>query len=451
MDKFDELIKSKIKNEKWETSKDFNNVIKDTLNNLENKKIKKRIPHKIMVAVAMIFILNVTTVFAMTPQGKDMIRGFMGFFNGQGDYKYVSDKKNFEKFNSAVGVSAEDKEIKVTLDNIAVDDNFFNTFYTIESKEPIKKCEEDTPWTANFTAPFLTSNINNDNSHSGNNNDIDAYFQSDKIMKVMKRENISQIKLKDTFDLKITCDEIFNKKGNWIIDTKVAKNEVKAETVSVNPNKKAIIKMSDFKHDINIEKVTISPFGNQIVISEKTSEDRFFSRFALYDDKGNSLDVLNTDLRGSSSGKVTNSYEFIKANKDIKYIKLVPVEWEKRTKEVEEIKMDWNNEPLTFDVSENGKLIIEDIKYDKNVLKMNYKKDGVVEDSSFFLYDESGKDIDSGDIYLTDKIDRQNGIYTKILTFENKNIDLSKIKKIGIFKQDDFKLLKDQAIRIDLK
>lgn len=452
MDDFDKVIKAKIKNEKWEISKVFDNTIKTSLDRLENRKIKKIISSKVIAIVAMIAVLNVTTVFAMTPQGKEIIKGVVEFFNGQHEQKYISDKNNFEKFNKAIGISTEDKGIKVTLDNIAVDDNFLNTFYTIESTEPIKKVEKDTPWTAMFTAPFLISSINGGDGYQGNNNDSDAYFESDKVLKVMRRENISQVNLKDTFDLKITCDEIFGKKGDWIINTKVSKEDVKVETISVKPNKKATINLSDIKHDINIEKVTLSPFGSQIVISEKTFKDRFFSHFALYDDKGNSLDVLNTDLSGGSFGKVTNSYEFIKANNDMKYITLVPIEFNKEHVKKEQIKNDLNSFPITLNVSENGKLIIQDIQFDNNVLKIDYKKEGVVLfDPGLSFYDENGSKIDFGESYSDNKIDRQNGIYTEILTFANKNIDIYKIKKIGVFKQDDYKLLKNQSIRIDLK
>lgn len=452
MDDFDKLVKSKIKNEKWKTSKAFDNTIKISLYGLENRIIKKVIPRKIIAIVAVITVLNVTTIFAMTPQGKEMIKGVVEFFNGQHDQKYISNKDSFEKFNKATGITVEDKGIKVTLDNIAVDDNFLNTFYTIESIEPIKKVEDDTPLSAMLTAPFLISSINGDDKYQGNNNDIDAYFKSDKVLKVMKRENISKVNLEDTFDLKITCDEILGKKGNWVIVTNVSKKDTKVETISVNPNKKATINLSDFKHDINIEKVTLSPFGNQIIISEETSEDRFFSHFALYDDRGNSLDVLNTDLQGSYFGKVTNSYEFIKANKDMKYLTLVPIEWKGEYGEKEQVKSDLSGLPITLNISENGKLIIQDMQFENNVLKIDYKKEGVVVlDPTFSFYDEKGNEINFGQTYAYSKVDRQNGIYTEILKFTNNNVDISKIKKIGMYKQNDYTLLKDQAIRIDLK
>ncbi|NKF08582.1 DUF4179 domain-containing protein [Clostridium gasigenes] len=452
MDDFDKLVKSKIKNEKWKTSIAFDNTIKTSLDGLENRKIKKITPRKIIAIVAMITVVNVTTVFAMTPQGKEMIKGVVEFFNGQYGQSYISNKNNFDKFNVATGISVEDKGIKVTLDNIAVDDNFLNAFYTIESTEPIKRVQEDTGWTALFTSPFLRLTINGDENFVGNNNDRDAYFQSEKVLKIMQRQNISQVNVDDTFDLRITSDEIFGEKGNWIINTKVSKKDAKVETISVNPNQKATINLNDFKHDINIEKVTLSPFGNQIVISEEPPEDRFFSNFALYDDKGNSLDVLSTDLHGSSSGKVTNSYEFIKANKDMKYITLVPIDWEDKYQETVKISKDINSFPVNLDTNEDGKLIIQDMQFENNALKIDYKKEGLVFFASpFYFYDENGNEIDFGHVYLSSKIDRENGIYSEIFKFTNDNIDISKIKKIGAVKQDDYKLLKNQAIKIDLK
>lgn len=452
MDDFDKLVKSKMKNEKWETSIAFDNRIKSSLNSLDNRIIKKIMPRKIIAIVAIITILNVTTVFAMSPQGKEMIKGIVEFFNGQYGQEYISNKNNFDKFNVATGISVEDKGIKVTLDNIAVDDNFLNAFYTIESTEPIKRVQEDTGWTALFTSPFLRLTINGDENYSGNNNDRDAYFESDKVLKIMQRQNISKVNLNDTFDLRITSDEIFGETGNWAINTKVSKKDAKVETISVNPSQKATINLSNFKNDINIEKVTLSPFGNQIVISEETTEDRFFKNFALYDDKGTSLDVLNTDLWGNYFGKVTNSYEFIKANKDMQYITLVPIDWEDKNTEPVKIIKDLDSFPVSLNLSEYGKVIIQDMQFEDNALKVDYKKDGVVfVDPTFTFYDESGKEIDFGQLYLTSRVDRQNGVYSEIFKFTNDNIDISKVKKIGTIKQEDYKLLENESIKINLK
>lgn len=452
MEDFDVLVKSKIKNENWEIPKTYDKSISTSLDKLKNRKIAKIISRKVIMIVAAIIILNVTTVFAITPQGKELLKGVVEFFSGKYEQKYISDKDKFDEFNKAIGISVEDKGIKVTLDNIAVDDSFLNTFYTIESTDPISKVEKDTPWTANFTAPLLITSINGDDGYIGNNNDIDAYFKSDKVLKVMKRENISQVNINDTFNLKITCDEIFGKKGSWILSTKVNKNDIKVDSISVNPNKKATINLSDYQHNINIDKAILSPFGNQIVISEETTNDRFFSLFALFDDKGNSLDVLNTDLAGSRYGKVTNSYEFIKANKGIKFITLVPIEWKGENIKKRLILKDLKNLPLTVDISKNGKIIIQDIQFDNNAIKINYKKDGVVVyDPGLNFYDENGKELDFGEDDFDNKIDRENGIYTEIHTFTSKRVDLTKIKKIGVYSQDDYKILRDQAIKIDFK
>jgi hypothetical protein len=190
----------------------------------------------------------------------------------------------------------------------------------------------------------------------------------------------------------------------------------------------------------------------QDAVSEETTNDRFFSLFALFDDKGNSLDVLNTDLTGSRYGKVTNSYEFIKANKETKFITLVPIEWEGENIKKRLLLKELYNLPVTLDISKNGKIIIQDIQFDNNAIKINYKKDGVVVyDPGLNFYDEKGNEIDLGETYLVDKVDRENGTYTEIRTFSNNNVNLSKIKKIGFYSQDDYKILRDQAIKIDFK
>lgn len=456
LDNFDNLLKNNAHNDICVVPDILDKKIDNVLKNLPDKKRHKPTSIKIALIAAMIALISVTSVLAGNiPAVKNMVNTAISYFNNIKGTRYFTDKNSFEKFNKSVGVSSENQGIKLTVDNIAVDDNFINVFYTIESNEPMdmKFTDESKLFEAFLSTPFLDFKINGKEIGTGNHNDTDAYFESDKILKVMRRINVSQITLPQNFDLEISTDEIFRTKGTWGIATTIDKSDVAPTTKTVKPNVKAAIDFGDFKHNITIDKISISPFGSQIVISEKVKKDRIFDTFALLDDKGNVLDVLNTDMQSSGFGKSTNSFEFVKATVDIKSITLVPIKFTESGKAVVE-KQSIQKLPITFKTCNTGSRVVDKIDFDKNIIKISYHNEGVeLWDPCFQFFDALGNEITFGDggCGLTSSVDRQNGEYTQILTFANENIDFSKIVQIGTFSGvQHLELLKEQQIKINL-
>lgn len=453
LDEFDKLLQDKAHRERLKLSDNLDNKINDILINLPDKKPRRRAAARITLAVALVAVLSITSVFAYSsPKVASIVDHVISYFNNVSDPRYFSDKASFEKFNNTVGVSAEDKSIKLTVDNIAVDDNFINVFYTIESEDPIEMNfkDESNLFKAVLSTPFLHFKINGKKIEFGNHNDNDAYFVGDKVLKAMKRFNISQAELPQNFDLEISTDEIFRTKGIWNIETTIDKSLSSAETKTIKPDKTVKIDTGAATHKITIDRVSISPFGNQIVISENVKKDNVFDTFVLFDDKGNILDVLNTDLRSGGIGKSTNSFEFLKGNLEMKSIKLVPIKFTEDG-EVSYIKENINNLPIVFKTVNTGSRVIDNIQFEQNVIKISYHNDGVLLwDPTFFFYDSEGKELDFGGRGVSTSIDRQNAKYTLIYTVENQNPDFSKIAQIGTFTGvQHIELLNDQAITIN--
>jgi hypothetical protein len=456
LDDFDRLLKKRAQEDTCHIPEKFNKNINDTLANLPGrKKFRKPITKAALVA-AIVAAISGTTVFATTnPAVKSMVSGIISHFDGGKNSRYISDKGNFEKFNKSVGVSAEDKGIRFTVDSIATDDNFMNIFYTIESQQPINMFPNDVEakvFEAFLSTPFLNLRINGKEAKHSNNNDIDAHFESDKVLKVMRRFNVSQTTLPQEFDLEISTDEIFRTKGIWAIAARVDKSDVSVETKTVKPNIKKNIDLGDYDHNITIDKVSISPFGNQMVITERTWNDRLFHIFAIFDDKGNNLDVLNTDMMGTGFGKATNSFEFIKGSTDMKYISLVPIKFTESGKAAIE-KSDINKLPISFKTNNAGSRVVDSIEFDKNVIRIKYHNEGVqLWDPAFLFYDANGNELDLGTCGSSTAVDRQTGQFTNTLTFANEPIDFSSVAKIGTFTGGQhIELLKNQAIKISLE
>lgn len=456
MDNFDNLLKQKAQDDAYIIPDILDKKIDNMLKNLPDKKKHKPTSIKIALIAAMVAVISVTSVLGSNiPAVKNAVDTAVSYFNNINGTRYFTDKNSFEKFNKSVGASSENQGIKLTVDNIAVDDNFMNVFYTIESNEPInmKFTDENKLFEAVLSTPFLHFKINGKEIKNGNHNDTDAYFKSDKVLKVMYRVNVSQMTLSKNFDLEISTDEIFRTKGIWGIATSIDKSDVAVETNTVKPNMRATIDFGDFKHNIIIDKVSISPFGSQIVISEKTKNDRIFNTFAIFDDKGTVLDVLNTDMQGSRFGKSTNSFEFVKGTLDMKYITLVPIRFTEGGKAVVE-KQSIKNLPIIFKTCNTGSRVVDKIDFDKNVIKIAYHNEGVeLWDPYFQFFDALGNEFTFGDneCGLSTSVDRQSGEYTQILTFANENINFSKIAQIGTFSGvQHLELLKEQQIKIPL-
>lgn len=456
LDKFDVFLKQKARKDSCHMPEDLDKNIESILRNLPENRRHKRPMFKAALIAAIVTAISATTVLANNnPTVKSMISGIVSYFENTKETRYDADKLSFEKFNKLVGISTEDKGIKFTVDNIATDDKFINIFYTIESQDSIglfANDEEAKLFEAFLSTPFLNLKINGKEANWGNNNDTDAYFQGDKVLKVMRRFNVSQIDLPEEFTLEISTDEIFRTEGKWEVAINIDKSDIAVETKTVEPNIKKTIDIGDYKHNITIDKVSISPFGSQIVITERTWNDRLFHIFAIFDDKGNNLDVLNTDMTGGGFGKSKNSFEFIKGNKDVKYISLVPIKFEESGKAIEE-KADIGKLPIVFKTNNTGSRVVDNIEFDKNVIRIKYHNEGVqLWDPAFLFYDENENELDLGTCGSSTSVDRETGEFTKILTFANENVDFSKIAKIGTFTGiQHIELLEDQAIKIDLQ
>lgn len=465
MDYIDKMIKKRVESEEWTIPKSLDNTINCVLNDLPKRKVYKRTPLKILVPVALIITLTTTTVFAVgLPPVKNTINSVISFFHGESvRAKYMSNKQNFEKFNNAVSFSVEDKGIKLTVDNIAVDDNFLNIFYTIESNKPIPKKNKNEYYSALFTFPIIHHKINGKTLIT-NNNDDDGYFESAYKLKGMKRLSISGATLKDNFPLEISTNEIFDTKGKWTISTTVDKTLTKADTKTVTPNQTANIKVYGVSHKITIDKVSISPFGSQILISEWVPYGKtYFNQFALFDENGNSLDVLNTaHMHLYIPKKTTNAFEFVKANKDMKYITLVPIQVESPNapKRLPNPVGDINKFPIVLKVNETGNIVVDNIVFTQNQINIIYHQEGVTRfaDSAFQFYDKDGKEIDLGNFILETSVDRVNGKYTQTLTASKSDLSkssfdfskISKVSKISTYADEKFDLLYDQQVRIEL-
>lgn len=485
MDNFDETIKQFAKQEKINVPENYNDRVDTLLKNINTtaKRTKKRTSMKVLVAAAVVTVLTTASVFA-APVITDMAGGVISYFNPSADsnnsnasidsydFKYLSQKATFEKFNSKVGASVTDKGIKLTIDNIAVDDNYINVFYTATSSSPIKipgDASSETPlnWRIHSAAAVFSFKADGKFIEPATNIDVEAQMINETTLKGMHRFSLTK-SLPDKINLEIYTNRVANVEGSWYIPLIVDKTNPKSTTLTVTPNLKASVTTgikNKYTHDITIDKVSISPFGSKIDIIENAKSDNILEAFVLISDTGKYLNVIGSDSKWEHHGNydkksstrnatVTTSFEFMGGTTDMKSIKLIPLGAGTDSDNLPAPKLISkpisDGFPIRLEQSKNGTIVIDDLKITKDSAIITIHTEGVVLLPSINLLDENGKHLNM-DIFRDTAYDRQNS--RTILTYRFKGAsdqDIAKIKKLGIYTQT-VELNEADAITIPLK
>lgn len=458
MDNFDKMLKEKASLENISLPDELNNKIDEVIKELPDKQIKRKTPAmKALIAAALIAVVSLTAVYA-----KDIpiVSSIVDFFKGDSNEQYSSDAKTYEKLSSMVGQTVLDNGVSVTIDNVACDDNFLVLFYTIQGDgEKVFKGEGGVPIVSNIIGKI---NINGKPKSSSNNDKWDsAYLTDDDKVRGMIRADISKDTLSDYFNVDFLVSRALGKEGQWNFKFDVSKEAASKDTKNYQINKTSAIKYPDGReHNITVDKVSLTPFGNQLTISEKykTKVSKYdkelppiFNLFALFDDKGNQLDILNKQIFSGADG-ASNSFEFVKCSKNVKSLTIVPVYTysDNAPKEISNIPMvSLDKLPLELKMSNNGSLIIDKVSYGDNDTRIYYTKKGtILYNPNFTIIDEAGRNAfeNTSVLYQNYIVDRDKGVYVYILP----KLDSSKNYKVKYLADEKFKLLYDQKIEIKL-
>lgn len=436
---------------------DKKNIFDSVSKEIKKEKITKK-PLKIAMIVASVSVATFTTAY-----GLDII---IDYFNFNKESMYIHEEKNIITYGKQVNSSSSDKGIELIIDNVAADDSFINITYTIKSDK--KLTDIDKAYSDPFVAkPFLYLFMGKEEIIPDGNIETEATIVSDNELKGILRYSSSKYNIKDNTKLELRTDEIFNTQGNWSIKFSIDKKstENKTHKYIINKNKR-IVKTYDYnnkdidvKFDLNIENVVLAPLGDQITITEKvdTMYDNFYpsicNSFALFDENNKSLDVIDKGFSQSAyPSSTTHPFEFIKADRDIKSMTLVPFEFDESIENKMLESQSIENLPITFETSKYGKVIIEDMKIKEDEISYIYYKDGVVPlNVDLKFIDESGENLFMEGLREV-SVDRKNGRYTvyyKLSSKEDKD-KVSKIKSVSMYSHDNLKLLYDQQIKFDL-
>jgi len=459
MNPFDQEIKNYAHNEPITVPCGFDGRIEQIVTGLPPRNINKRFSAKTLL-IASVFLLLFTIPVMASPSIKQMAEGVISYFNAPQEFRYLSQQALFEKYNNAIGATVQDQNIILKIDNISVDDSYINVFYTITNNSPIKlKGSESNPlaWRLQWTAPNLMFKADGHFINLPAEIGKEAYLENETTLKGMQRFSLVQ-SLPDNFNLEIYTDRILDVQGSWFIPLNVDKSTTQGDTLVATPGIKAVVTSGpnhEDSHNITVDKVTISPFGSRIVLTEMVKDGKIFSDFALRDDQGHYLDIVPSQLFAGNENKTvktTNSFEFLRGNKGMKELTLIPLSFgtnEKGNQKTGTVSAPINNFPIRLQQSELGAAVIDKFEMNEQEIKITFHSDGVLPFTFFTLLNENDQDLDllGLKVAVDETFDRQTGQRVKILTFINPSKEkIAQIKKIGLITYDTKLNTKEQVV-----
>ncbi len=461
--------------------------------NSEERKIFMRYKKtKIALIAAIITVLCLATAFAAD--------GIISYFQSDKAVELTSIEE-LEKHNEEIGVSVSQEGYTLTLDNLAIDDNFLHVFYTITS-------QEGKIWENKNIRPNSDCRINGYLVSGGNNGNTYGYYVDNYTYKTVIKYNISQMYIPEEFVFEMYSlpryDELSNfEEGYLYQDYLKLTEEDKSKLMYISlETKKSAIETENISYEINqqftykdfnnnnaigkISKVIFSPFGSQFVIKDNNGGlgARRIMDMAITDDNGDFVDILISNLSGAAADdngnfieilpetveenkEYSNSIEFIKGKSDMKYFTLIPTKETNKSKS--STKQAVGSYPLTYNINEYGKIVVTGIVIKDGEINVNYYKDGFVRGNPEFVFlDKDGNSIDFGRFPGTFyNVHHDNNYYTFAYYYEEfdnngrkplpSDGSLSKesleqrFASLEVIADNGYTLDYDNAVKIDLK
>ena len=259
----------------------------------KNKSLKLRrnkIIKKIGVAVASITIL--TTIVGITKPELVQAIPIIGSIFKNFKYDVNGNKlKNFEEFSTSVNKTIDKNGVKITINDIAIDDNIVAITMTIQGDNIDRFINKGIMGAPDLNGERVKSTSETDKK-------ID-----DNTMETIIYGNISEINLAENVDVALNIVCVGDVKGPWDFKFKTTKNGTSKNSRTIDINKKISLPIGKLASEFEIEKLVLSPFGNTLNVKgtyyEKNEDmSNGILDYIVTDDEGK---ILNIEHSGSSS------------------------------------------------------------------------------------------------------------------------------------------------------
>lgn len=296
-------------------------AVKKGIERGKKDKRKKKLQSTYKKVAAAIAILVVTTSFVVThPNIAMAIPGVKSIFKLIG-YSYRGE--NFEKlqeFSNSINQTVENNGIKVTIDEVTINDNILAITSTVEGNN-IKNDDKFGKSLIEEVRYHQLISLNGKHlSHMVENKKID-----DNTLVTMTYANISDIDLEEVVDVDIDIKSIGEVYGSWNFKFQVSKANKETNSKVINVDKTIKIPKSTLKFD----NVVISSLGSTINYSGTYDADSVIFRnsirdFVVMDDKGKILQIMSP---GASffPEKYQGKIEILNDLTNVKSLTVIPI------------------------------------------------------------------------------------------------------------------------------
>ena len=456
---FDEKLKARAGQEGSPVPAGFEERMDALLDTLpaEVQPAKKRRAPRLAVCIGVAAAMVVGA--AAAPAVLEMARNAIDYFEQNSGSEYANYQGKYEKYNAAVGMSDTNGDQTLTIDNIAVDDSYLMIFSTLKSETPLELQEgEQVPLSTRveWTAPNFSVEINGEALDTSGPIEKEAELIDEYTLTAVQRIILKDT-LPDQFDLLLydsSTSDIRN--SNFQFEMSVDKSAVAVETLTVAPKQDFIVDISTeyqgepihLHYEPRIERVSISPFGSTITLSEAAVDP--LTSFVLRDDKGNYLPVLYTGSVGGGIGRSTNSFEFLGADLDTESVTLIPYLDEGRAHKVTG---SLDSLPLTDDST--GGFTLESLDIGEKQATATFSIRGAVDycNAQFSLLLADGTPLDTlTDCYMDFSYDRENALCITTIEYPDATPEqIAQITDVSFWQPNELTLLEDQAVTIGLQ
>lgn len=338
----------------------------------ERLKQKKKRRNKNFVAAAAVSLVVFSSSYIIKPDLVMAIPGVSSIFKLFTYDNMGQPVDKFQDFSSAVNKTVEKNGIKVTIEEIAVDDNTLAITTVMEGKN-LKENRG------------IMGDIELNGKSIDTINSKDKKTDDNKLL-TLTYCNISDLDLPNEIDFKWNIVWIDDVKGPWEFNFKISKGDKSTNSRVINFNKTVKIPNST----LNFDNLVISPLGNTINFSgtyDNKNEDYFFNtyNFMITDDTGRILMTSPGDFK-TDSEKYSGKIEILNDISKIKSINIIPV-FRNGEEERKTFKINENPYPiLQFTVKNNDFNVPQEIITKSRPVSQKEKADGYAFDEVIHVY-----------------------------------------------------------------
>ncbi len=272
----------------------------------------KKIYIKIAASAAILVVTITATVGIVNPSAVQAIPGIQAIFklmNHDGDMGESFDK--YEQFSTSVNKSVKKNGIRITMNEITIDNNSLAITSTVEGKD--LRVGKGDVW------PYIKLNGKSPGAYDIKDKKID----NNKVMMVTYA-NITDLNLPDNVDIDIYIPDVNKVKGPWNLKFKVSKNLNPTNSKTISLDKSMKLPESTLK----LEKLVISPLGNTLVYSgiydhSNESLAPYVFDFIVIDEKGRI--VQTKDDKSYNKERYNGRIEIFDDLSNIKSLTVVPI------------------------------------------------------------------------------------------------------------------------------